>query len=92
MVGVVVTVGSLRKNSKTWSSLNFLQSGPQKFSKSDFFGLSTMSQTKRVALKSPKISLIKGHLGDLKATFLYYVSMSFWVSWGFWVTGALQSF
>ena len=56
-----------------------------------------ISQTKNVALKSPKISLIKGYFGDLRATFLRsllenYFSMSFWVSWGFWVTGALQSF
>ena len=28
-----------RRNSKTQSSLNFLQSGPRKFSKSDFSGL-----------------------------------------------------
>ena len=54
-----------------------------------------ISQTKNVALKSPKISLKnKGYFGDLRATFLRsllenYFSMSFWVSWGFWVTGAL---
>ena len=46
-----------------------------------------ISQTKNVALKSPKISLIKGYFGDLRATFLRpllenYFSMSFWVSWG----------
>ena len=47
-----------------------------------------------VALKSPKISLIKRHLADLRAAFLRD-SCSFdvlWASWGFWVTGALQSF
>ena len=29
----------LGKNSKAQSSLNFLQSGPRKFTKSDFFGI-----------------------------------------------------
>ena len=33
-----------RKNSKTQSSLNFLQSGPRKFSKSDFSGLAPIQR------------------------------------------------
>ena len=33
-----------RKNSKTESSLNFLQSGPRKFTKSDFSGLAPIRQ------------------------------------------------
>ena len=38
-----------RKNSKTQSSLNFLQSGPRKFTKSDFSGLAPI---RRVLISS----------------------------------------
>ena len=48
-----------RRKSKTWSSPNFLQSGPRKFSKSDFSGLAPI---RRVLIFRPdsKISAESG--------------------------------
>ena len=48
----------LEKNSRTQSSLNFLQSGPRKFTKSDFSGLAPIQRV----LKIPFFNPLLGHI------------------------------
>ena len=78
-----------RKNSKTQSSLNFLQSGPRKFTKSDFSGLAfcpfsidlhiNQAQMSQVSLE--RLEFVPGTPpGHPTAKFLYVIFLYRFVS------------